>query len=88
LANLCPANYFKKHVGRKDIEDVLKRLDKLTEEKAWMTAAQILRLSHSVKVKVKVIDDNVTRVRNKMKDVDDKMGTVLNGTPNASPPPS
>lgn len=54
-------------MGRKDIEDVLKRLNKLTQEKARMAAAQILRLTHSVEVKVKVIDDNVTGVRYKMR---------------------
>jgi seryl-tRNA synthetase len=70
-------------MGRKDIEDVLKRLDKLTQEKARMAAAHILRLTHGVKVKVKVIDDNITGVRTKMKDVDNKMDTVLNGMPNA-----
>jgi hypothetical protein len=53
-----------------------------------MAAAQILRLTHCVEVKVKVIDDNVTGVRDKMVDVDDKMDTVLKGTHTASPPPS
>jgi hypothetical protein len=77
-------------VGRKDIEDALKRLDKLTQEEARMAAAQILRLTHSVEDKVKVVDDKVTGVGNKMKDVDDKMDIVLNGTPDAlaTQPPS
>ena len=46
-----------------------------------MAAAQILRLSHSVEDKVKVVDDKVTGVRKKMEDVDDKIDIVLNGTP-------
>jgi len=71
-------------VGRKDIEDALKRLDKLTQEEARMAAAQILRLTHSVEDKVKVVDDKVTGVRNKMEDVDNKMDIVLNGMPDAS----
>ena len=88
----------KKLVGRKDIEDALKRLDKLTQEEARMAAAEVLRLTHSVEDKVKVVDDKVTGVGNKMKDVDDKikdvddkmkdmdnkMGIVLNGTPDLS----
>ncbi|KAH9046660.1 hypothetical protein EDB84DRAFT_630033 [Lactarius hengduanensis] len=70
--------FFKKLVGRKDIEDALKRLDKLTQEEARMAAAQILRFTHSVDDKVKVVDDKVTGVGNQMKDVGDKMDIVLN----------
>jgi len=33
--------------GRKDIEDALKRLDRLTQEEARMAAAQILNLTHA-----------------------------------------
>ncbi|KAI9453270.1 hypothetical protein BJY52DRAFT_1083587, partial [Lactarius psammicola] len=75
--------YFKKLVGRKDIEDALKRLDKLTQEEARMAAAQILRLTHSVDDRVRVVGDKVTGVINKMEDVDDKMDIVLNGKPDA-----
>ncbi|SRR6266702_342025 len=89
-ANLCLEKFLKKLVGRKDIEDALKKLDKLTQEEARMAAAQILRLTHSIQDKVKVVDDKVevvsdkvTGVRDKMKDVDDKMDIVLNGTPDA-----
>ena len=81
LANLCLAKYFKRLVGRKDIEDALKRLDKLTQEEARLASAQILRLTHSVEDKVKVVDGKVTGVSDKLKDVDDKMDIVLNGTP-------
>ncbi|KAF8260976.1 hypothetical protein EI94DRAFT_1810940 [Lactarius quietus] len=60
---------FKKLAGRKDIEDALKRLDRLTQEEALMTAAQILNLAHT-------IDNKVTVVGNKLNDVDDKMDVV------------
>ena len=46
-----------------------------------MAAAQILRVTHSVENRVMVVDDKVTAVGNKMKDMDDKMGIVLNGMP-------
>ena len=82
-ANLRPAKYFKKLVGRKDIEDALKRLDKLTQEEALMAAAQNLRLTHSVEDRVKIVDEKVTGVGNNMKDVDDKMDIVLKGMPSA-----
>ncbi len=61
-----------KLVGRKDVEDALKRLDKLTQEEARMAAAQILYLTHG-------IDNKVSGVGNKLKDVDDKMDVVIKG---------
>jgi hypothetical protein len=85
-ANLSLEKFIKKLVGRKDIEDALARLDKLTQEEARMAAAQILRLTHSVDDKVKAIDDKVTGVRDGMKDVNDKMDLVLNGTPDVLTP--
>ena len=63
-------------MGKKDIEDALKRLDKLTQEEARMAAAQILRLTH-------VVDNKVTGVENKMRDVGDKMDIILNGMSDA-----
>ena len=80
-AKRCSEKYLKKLAGRKDIEDALERLDKLTQEEARMALAQILRLAHSVEDKVKNVDDKVTGVGNNMKDMDNKMGVVLNGTP-------
>ncbi|KAN0128615.1 hypothetical protein V8E53_013534 [Lactarius tabidus] len=40
--------YLKKLIGKKEIEDALKRLDKLTQEEARMAAAEILRLTQIV----------------------------------------
>ena len=60
-------------MGRKDIEDALKRLDRLTQEEALMAAAQILILTHTV-------DNKVTGVGNKLNDVDNKMDIVVKGT--------
>ncbi|KAH8986063.1 hypothetical protein EDB86DRAFT_3246192 [Lactarius hatsudake] len=66
--------FLMKLVGRKDMEDALKRLDKLTQEEARMAAAQILNLTHAV-------DNKVTDVGNRLKDVDDKMDVVIKGMP-------
>ena len=38
----------KKLIGRADVEDALKRLDKLTDEEARMATAQVLRVTHIV----------------------------------------
>ncbi|KAH8978237.1 hypothetical protein EDB92DRAFT_2119397 [Lactarius akahatsu] len=62
--------FLKRLVGRKDIGDALTRLDKLTQEEARMAAAQILSLTHAV-------DNKVTVVGIKLKDVDDKMDLVI-----------
>ncbi|KAH9031124.1 hypothetical protein EDB85DRAFT_1383364 [Lactarius pseudohatsudake] len=40
--------YLKKLVGKKEMEDALKRLDKLTQEEARMAAAETLRLTHII----------------------------------------
>ncbi|KAH8979309.1 hypothetical protein EDB92DRAFT_1814712 [Lactarius akahatsu] len=51
--------FFKKLAGRRDIEDALQRLDRLTQEEARMATAEVLRLTHSVDDKVGVINDDV-----------------------------
>ncbi|KAH9165572.1 hypothetical protein EDB89DRAFT_2233302 [Lactarius sanguifluus] len=40
--------YLKKLIGKKEMEDALRRLDKLTQEEARMAAAEILRLTHII----------------------------------------
>ena len=74
--DLRSEKFVKKLVGRKDIEDALKRLDRLTHEEALMAAAQILKLTHTV-------DKKVTGVGNKLEDVDDKLDVVVKGTSRA-----
>ena len=48
VANLCSEKFVKKLIGKKEMEDALKRLDKLTHDEARMAAAEILRLTHIV----------------------------------------
>ncbi|KAI9437315.1 hypothetical protein H4582DRAFT_2058307 [Lactarius indigo] len=49
--------YFKKLAGRTELEDALKRLDKLTQEEARMAAAQLLKIAHNVENKVTQVID-------------------------------
>ena len=49
--------YLKKLVGGNEIENALKRLDKLTQEEARMAAAENLRLAQ-------IVERNVTKVMN------------------------
>jgi archaellum component FlaC len=77
-ANLCSEKFLKKLVGRKDIEDALKRLDRLTQEKALMAAAQILNLTHRVDKKVTDVGNQVTDVRNQVTGVGNQVTGVGN----------
>jgi hypothetical protein len=45
-----------------DLEDGLKRLDKLTHEEAWMAIAENLRATHTVDEGVANVNDKVAEV--------------------------
>jgi hypothetical protein len=45
-AHCCIERFLKKVAGRSDVEDALRRLDKLTQEEHRMTSAQGLRATH------------------------------------------
>ena len=49
--------YLKKLLGKTEIEDALKRLDKLTQEEARMATAQLLKVTHGVSDMVKLVRD-------------------------------
>jgi hypothetical protein len=55
LTHACSEKYFKKLLGKNEIEDSLKRLDTLTQEEARLATAEILRVTHSVDDNVKVV---------------------------------
>ena len=66
----------KKLIGRTEIEEALKRLDKLTQEEARMVAAQTLKVSHTVDERVKGVADSVVAVDNRVARVDDRVARV------------
>jgi hypothetical protein len=57
VSNIFSEKYLKKLVGKKEIEDALHRLDKLTQEEARMAVAEILRLTY-------IVDDKEATVVN------------------------
>ena len=59
-------------MGKTDIEDALRRLDKLTQEEVRMATAQLLKITQGVDDKVMGIDD-------KVKGVSDTVNLVLDG---------
>jgi hypothetical protein len=63
-------------MGKNDIEDVLKRLDRLTQEEARMAAAQLLKATNTIDNRVGGIVDNVLVVDNRVADVGDQVQGV------------
>jgi hypothetical protein len=86
LTEIFSGKYLRKLIGRTEIEDALKRLDKLTQEEARMATAQILKTTHTiddrvagVADKVLGVDNRVAGVDDRVKAVDDKVAAVIDG---------
>jgi hypothetical protein len=63
----------KKLLGKTNIEDALKRLDRLTNEEMRMVTAQVLKGTQSVDDRVGVVDNRVLDVDNRVAIVDDSV---------------
>jgi hypothetical protein len=63
----------KKLIGNNDIEDALKRLDRLTQEEARMAAAQLLEVANAIDSEVGEIASNVLVVDDRVAGVDDRV---------------
>ena len=61
------------------LEDALKRLDRLTQEEARMAHVEVLRVTHSLRDGVKIVDSKVEEVGNQVQCVDDKVQVVIDG---------
>ena len=59
-----------------DLEDALKKLDRLTQEEARMANAEVLRIAHSIRDEVKIVDGKVERVDDKVDAVGNKVEDV------------
>ena len=75
--------FLKKLIGKTDIEDALKRLDKLTNEEVRMVTAQVLEATHIVDDRVRVVEskvlDKVAGVDDCVKVIDDKVALAIDG---------
>jgi hypothetical protein len=82
LANNFPVTkaflekYLKKLMGKNDIEDALKRLDRLTQEEARMAAAQLLKVTNTIDNRVGGIADNVLVVDNRVTGVGERVAVI------------
>ena len=55
--------------GIVELEDALKKLDRLTQEEARMALAEMLRVTHNTCDEVKIVDGKVERVENKVEEI-------------------
>jgi methyl-accepting chemotaxis protein len=58
------------------LEDALKKLDKLTNEEAWMGIAQNLKATHTVGKSVKRVAEEVVAIDNRVAGVDERVVSV------------
>jgi len=63
-------------MGRTDVSDALKRLDRLTQEEARMAAAQLLKVTNMIDNGVREVADNVLVVDSRVAGVDDRVKAV------------
>ena len=82
-------------MGNTDIEDNLRRLDRLTQEEARMATAEQLKMAHSIEAKVVGVDKSVQDVGDdvgkKVEDVDNRVQGIdgkLDDTNRSSSRPS
>ncbi|KAH9029581.1 hypothetical protein EDB85DRAFT_2275987 [Lactarius pseudohatsudake] len=68
--------FLKKLAGRTDLENAVKKLDRLTQEEARMALAEVLKITHIVRDDVKVVDGKVESIDGKVEDVGDKVVDV------------
>ena len=66
----------KKLIGKSDVEDALKKLDKLTQEEARMAIAENLKATHAVDERVRGVANAVTATDNRVAGVDDRVAGV------------
>ena len=71
-----PEKIGKRLIGKTEMEDALKRLDKLTQEEAWMGIAQNLKATHAVGESVRRVADDVVTIDNRVAGVDNRVASV------------
>ena len=59
FAHVGSEKYLKKLVGKNNMEDMLKRLDLLTQEEARMATAEVLKITKGINDKAEVLIDGM-----------------------------
>ena len=68
--------FLRKLAGMADLEDALKKLDRLTQEEARMANAEVLRITQNTHDGVKIVDGKVEEVGDKVEGLGDKIDVV------------
>ena len=79
--------FLERLTGKTDLEDALKKLDRLTQEEARIALSEVLRVTHSVRDEVKVVDGKVEGVDDKVQSVDEQVQNVIHGARGVSESP-
>ena len=74
--NYLIEKFLRKLARMADLEDALKKLDRLTQEEARMANAEVLRVTHRIRDGVEIVDGKVEEVGDKVGDVGDKVQCV------------
>ena len=75
-AHIGSEKFVKRIAGRTDLEDGLKKLDKLTNDELVMAMAQLLKITHNIDKKVTGVADGIRDVDEKVQDVKDNVKAV------------
>ena len=68
--------FLRKLAGMADLESALKKLDRLTQEEARMALAEVLKVTHSIRDEVKVVDGKLEGVRENVEDVGERVADL------------
>ena len=79
LTERCLEKYGKKLLGKTDMEDALKRLDKLTHEESRMATAEVPRPTHVIDERAREVSEQVPTVDDKVVSVEDNDAEVITG---------
>ena len=75
-ADIVSEKFLKRVLGRTDLEDGIKKLDKLTNEEVAMASAQFLKIAHKIDNNLMMVEEGVMRVDEGVTRVDENVLVV------------
>ena len=79
MTERCSEKYWKKLIGRTDLEDALKRLNNLTNGQVQVPTAEVQRATQDVDETVGGVTEHLVRVDDKAASNDDQVAEVIDG---------
>ena len=68
--------FLRKLAGNADLENALKKLDRLTQEEARMALTEVTRATQSIRDEVKVVDCKLESVRDNIEDMGERVADL------------